>query len=100
MPVAARVARRIDEVRTAIGSLAPLPHAVVYVDAGAADAHNPRYIARLLRRVGVGRIQGFFTNATHQDWTAARSPTAARSCAGSAASRTTSSTPPRTDAGR
>ncbi|HEU4700920.1 MAG TPA: glycoside hydrolase family 6 protein [Conexibacter sp.] len=61
--------RRIDEVRTAIGYLAPLPHAVVYVDAGAGDAHNTRYIARLLRRVGVGRIQGFFTNSTHQNWT-------------------------------
>jgi endoglucanase len=61
--------RRIDEVRTAIGLLAPLPHAVVYVDAGAGDAHNVRYIARLLRRVGVGRIQGFFTNSTHQNWT-------------------------------
>lgn len=63
------LARRIDEVRAAIGSLAPLPHAVVYVDAGAGDAHNVRYIARLLRRVGVDRIQGFFTNSTHQDWT-------------------------------
>jgi endoglucanase len=61
--------RRIDEVRTAIGLLAALPHAVVYVDAGAGDAHNERYIARLLRRVGVGRIQGFFTNSTHQNWT-------------------------------
>jgi endoglucanase len=61
--------RRIDEVRTAIGYLAPLPHAVVYVDAGAGDAHDTRYIARLLRRVGVERIQGFFTNSTHQNWT-------------------------------
>jgi endoglucanase len=61
--------RRIDEVRTAIGDLAALPHAVVYVDAGAGDAHDVGYIARLLRRVGVGRIQGFFTNSTHEDWT-------------------------------
>jgi endoglucanase len=63
------LARRIDEVRTAIADLAPLPHAVVYVDAGAADAHTPRYIAQLLRRVHVERIQGFFTNSTHNDWT-------------------------------
>ncbi|MGN6188500.1 MAG: glycoside hydrolase family 6 protein [Conexibacter sp.] len=61
--------RRVDEVRTAIGDLAPLPHAVVYVDAGAGDAHDAGYIARLLRRVGVDRIQGFFTNSTHEDWT-------------------------------
>ncbi|MGB2710550.1 MAG: glycoside hydrolase family 6 protein [Conexibacter sp.] len=62
---------RVDEVRAAIDSLAALPHAVVYVDAGASDAHNARYIARLLRRVGVFKIQGFFTNATHQNWTRA-----------------------------
>jgi endoglucanase len=61
--------RRIDEVRTAIGSMAALPHAVVYVDAGSALAHNPQRIAGLLRRIGVFRIQGFFTNATHQSWT-------------------------------
>lgn len=63
------LARRIDEVRSAISVLARLPHAVVYVDAGAGDAHNVRYIARLLRRVHVERIQGFFTNSTHQNWT-------------------------------
>ncbi|HMJ01823.1 MAG TPA: glycoside hydrolase family 6 protein [Conexibacter sp.] len=61
--------RRVDEVRSAIGSLAVLPHAVVYVDAGAGDAHNGRYIAKLLRKVRVFRIQGFFTNSTHQNWT-------------------------------
>jgi endoglucanase len=60
---------RTDELRSAIASMARVPHAVVYVDAGAADAHNPRYIAARLRRVGVFRIQGFFTNSTHQDWT-------------------------------
>jgi endoglucanase len=60
---------RTDELHSAIASMAKVPHAVVYVDAGAADAHNPRYIAARLRRIGVDRIQGFFTNATHQDWT-------------------------------
>jgi endoglucanase len=65
----AGLARRIDEVRYAISILGKLPHAVVYVDAGAGDAHNVRYIARLLRRVRVDRIQGFFTNSTHQNWT-------------------------------
>ncbi len=61
--------RRIDEVRTAIASMAAVPHAVVYVDAGSALAHTPTRIASLLRRVGVFRIQGFFTNGTHQSWT-------------------------------
>jgi endoglucanase len=60
---------RTAELRAAIASMATVPRAVVYVDAGAADAHNPRYIAARLKRIGVGRIQGFFTNSTHQDWT-------------------------------
>lgn len=57
---------RIDELRAAIATLAALPHAVVYVDAGASDAHDRRFMARMLRWVGVERIQGFFTNSTHQ----------------------------------
>ena len=60
---------RIDEVRSAIATLSSLPHAVVYVDAGAGDAHDKGFMARMLRWVGVQRIQGFFTNSTHQDWT-------------------------------
>jgi endoglucanase len=60
---------RIDELRSAIATLAALPHAIVYVDAGAADAHDKGFMARMLRWVGVERIQGFFTNSTHQDWT-------------------------------
>ncbi|HEX5146385.1 MAG TPA: glycoside hydrolase family 6 protein [Conexibacter sp.] len=60
---------RIDEMRSAIAALAALPHAVVYVDAGAADAHSHDFMARMLRWIGVDRIQGFFTNSTHQDWT-------------------------------
>lgn len=60
------LAARVDELRSAIDVLSQLPHAVVYVDAGASDAHQPRFYARLLRRVGVERIQGFFTNSTHQ----------------------------------
>jgi endoglucanase len=60
---------RIGELRSAIDSLARLPHAVVYVDAGASDAHHRRFIASLLRKIGVHRIQGFFTNATHQNKT-------------------------------
>lgn len=60
---------RIAELRAAIGEIARLPHVVAYVDAGSGLAHTPAYIARLLRRVGVHRIQGFFTNSTHQNWT-------------------------------
>ncbi|MBB4664829.1 glycoside hydrolase family 6 protein [Conexibacter arvalis] len=60
---------RIDEMRSAIATLAALPRAVVYVDAGASDARPPQNMAKLLRKVGVGRIQGFYTNATHQNKT-------------------------------
>lgn len=60
---------RISEMRSAIDSLARLPHAVVYVDAGASDAHHPRFIGSLLRKVGVHKIQGFFTNSTHHNRT-------------------------------
>lgn len=60
---------RIAELRDAIATLAALPHAVVYVDAGAADAFPANRIARLLHAIGVERIQGFFLNSTHFDWT-------------------------------
>ena len=60
---------RIAELSNAISTLAALPHAVVYVDAGAADALGASRTAHLLRSIGVGRIQGFFANATHFDWT-------------------------------
>jgi endoglucanase len=60
---------RISEMRSAIDTLSRLPHAVVYVDAGASDARPPQNMAKLLRAVGVERIQGFFTNATHQNKT-------------------------------
>lgn len=58
--------RRIDELSSTIDVLSRLPHAVVYVDSGASDAHTPAFYARLLRRIGVHKIQGFFTNSTHQ----------------------------------
>jgi endoglucanase len=64
---------RLDEVRSAIDTLATLPHAVVYVDAGAADAFPAKRMARLLRLVDVGSIEGFFLNATHYDWTSRES---------------------------
>jgi endoglucanase len=60
---------RVDELRSAIGSLAAAPNAIVYLDGAAADVGNPPLFARLLRRMGVGRIEGVFTNGTHQNWT-------------------------------
>jgi endoglucanase len=63
------VAVRLDELRSAVDALAALPHAVVYVDAGAADALSAARTARLLRGADVSRIEGFFVNGTHYDWT-------------------------------
>lgn len=63
------LAVRIDELKSAIADLAALPHTVVYLDAGASDAFSAAQTAGLLRRIGIGGIQGFFLNATHFDWT-------------------------------
>lgn len=60
---------RIGELRYAGAKLAALPHSVVYLDAGAADALSAGYAAHLLRMAGVARLNGFFLNATHYDWT-------------------------------
>ncbi|HWF34611.1 MAG TPA: glycoside hydrolase family 6 protein [Solirubrobacteraceae bacterium] len=63
------VAVRMRELRDAIDVLSNNPHLVTYLDAGAADALPARETASLLRRAGVARIQGFFLNSTHFDWT-------------------------------
>jgi endoglucanase len=61
---------REAELRYAINTLsANCPDLVIYLDAGAADALSPRDAARFLRASGVAKIQGFFLNATHFDWT-------------------------------
>jgi endoglucanase len=63
------VAVRMRELRAAIDVLSTVPHLVVYLDAGAADALTARREASLLRRAGVSKIEGFFLNSTHFDWT-------------------------------
>jgi endoglucanase len=61
---------REHELNDAINILtANDPHLVVYLDAGAADALTAQQSARYLRASGVSKIQGFFLNATHFDWT-------------------------------
>jgi endoglucanase len=60
---------RLAELRYAVDKLARLPHLVTYLDAGAADAVPAARTAHLLRLADVGRIQGFFLNSTHMDWT-------------------------------
>jgi endoglucanase len=64
------LAVRMAELNDAITILtASCPHLVIYLDAGAADALPARRAAALLRRAGIARIQGFFLNSTHFDWT-------------------------------
>ena len=64
------VAVRMQELNDAIRVLTAIsPNLVISLDAGAADAVPARQTAGLLRRAGVARIQGFFTNSTHFDWT-------------------------------
>ncbi len=60
---------RLQELHDAFEALSADPRVVVYTDAGAADALRAGHAARLLRRAGIGLIQGFFLNATHFDWT-------------------------------
>jgi endoglucanase len=64
------LAVRMNELSDAINVLtSTCPHLVIYLDAGAADALPARRAANLLNRAGVAKIQGFFLNSTHFDWT-------------------------------
>jgi endoglucanase len=61
---------REHELSDAINILtADCPHLLIYLDSGAADALSARQAARFLRAAGVAKIQGFFLNSTHFDWT-------------------------------
>ena len=46
-----------------------LPHTVVYVEGGYSDSNSVGYTANALNAIGVDKIQGFFTNDTHNQWT-------------------------------
>jgi endoglucanase len=60
---------RLGELGYAINTLtANCPRLVIYLDAGAADALPARAAASFLNRAGVAKIQGFFVNSTHFDW--------------------------------
>jgi endoglucanase len=52
-----------------ITKVAALPHVVAYIEGGYADGNPPGYTAQVLNAVGIGSIEGFFTNDTHNDWT-------------------------------
>ncbi len=56
-------------LRYEVDRFATLAHAVVYVEAGYSDANSPSYTASRLNKIDIGRIRGFFTNDTHNEWT-------------------------------
>jgi hypothetical protein len=56
-------------LRYEMDTMESAPHTVVYVEGGYSDSTTPRYAARILNAVHVGKIQGFFTNDTHNQWT-------------------------------
>ena len=46
-----------------------LPHTVVYVEGGYSDSNSVGYTVQALNAIGVNKIEGFFTNDTHNQWT-------------------------------
>jgi endoglucanase len=64
----AQLAIRDAELKYAVSALETDPHAVVYLDGGAADAASASRQAAYLRGAGVEQAQGFFLNSTHFDW--------------------------------
>jgi endoglucanase len=64
------LAVRMAELRDAVNVLtANCPNLVIYLDAGAADGLPASRAAHLLEQAGVAKVQGFFLDATHFDWT-------------------------------
>jgi endoglucanase len=64
--------RRDDRLRVlghGVDVLSKLPNATIYIEAGASDWESPARTAKLLRKVGVGKVRGFMLNVTHYDWT-------------------------------
>jgi endoglucanase len=57
------------DLRYEVDKLGSLPHAVIYVEGGYSDSNGPRYTAKVLNAIDVGKIRGFFTNDTHMNWT-------------------------------
>jgi endoglucanase len=52
-----------------VNAVANIPHAVAYLDGGTEDANSAKFAATILNAAGIGKIRGFFLNATHKNWT-------------------------------
>jgi endoglucanase len=57
------------DLRYEMNAMEALPHTVVYVEGGYSDSNSAAYTAKILNRIGVDKIRGFFTNDTHENWT-------------------------------
>jgi endoglucanase len=61
---------RLAELAYAVKTLSADPHLLIYMDAGAPDASiTAQKMARYLKQADIAQAQGFFVNATHNDWT-------------------------------
>ena len=56
-------------LRYEVDTFEALPHTAVYVEGGYSDSNSVGYTAKALNAIGVNKIQGFFTNDTHNQWT-------------------------------
>ena len=65
----AAVGGRAALLKYEIDELSQLPHALIYVEAGASDANTARDAAEVLNAADARRIRGFFLNDTHFAWT-------------------------------
>jgi endoglucanase len=61
---------RLAELAYAVKTLSADPHLLIYMDAGAPDASiSAHKMAKYLKQADIAQAQGFFVNATHNDWT-------------------------------
>lgn len=65
----AAVRGRAALLKYEIDELSQLPHALIYVEAGASDANTAQDAAEVLNAADARRIRGFFLNDTHFAWT-------------------------------
>ena len=66
----ASIQTRLNELAYAVKALSVDPHLLVYMDAGAPDGWiSARRTAEYLKQADIAQAQGFFVNATHNDWT-------------------------------
>ncbi len=56
-------------LRYEIQKVAALPHVVAYMEAGYSDSNGAAYTAKVLNKVDVRLLRGFYTNDTHLNWT-------------------------------